>query len=265
MELAGYVHQVGDESISMLAGQPVMGIVTPRRPDRGAQAQYVCLPAASLCPLPDDMDLVDAATIPMNGVTAKMAVESLEASPGDTVLITGGAGALGGYSIQLAKVAGLYVIADAKESDRELLVALGADEIVPRDEGRAAALRAEHPNGVDGLIDAARVGPPAAELVRDGGVVVAVRTSDEIVDPRVRPRYVSVEEQLTNTDALAWLLEQVRAGRLTPRVAVRLPLAEAAEAHRLVERGGLRGRVVLLLDDDRTVDGTGPQTRPEFD
>lgn len=250
VEFAGYVHSVGDSSSALSIRQPVMGVVNARRPGGGAHAQYICVPAASLAPLAQSVDLVEAATVPMNGLTAKMCLEALELLRGDTVLVTGGAGAVGSYAIQLAKNAGLTVIADAKPSDVDLLRRFGADEVVPRGDAMVATVRRRCPKGVDGLIDAALIGERAGALVRDGGTAVSLRKSHTISDPRLRVRYVAVFEQATNAAALAWLGDLLRDGILTPRVAMRLPASEAAQAHRLVEQGGLRGRVVLMLDDE---------------
>ena len=247
MEFAGHVHRVGSGSSSLTVGQPVMGVVNPRRPGGGAHAEYISVPAASLAPLDKSVDLAEAATVPMNGLTATMVIDALELQPGQTILVTGAAGAVGGYVIQLAKHAGLSVIADAKESDVDLVRRLGADAVVPRGDAMDEAVRRHSPDGVDGLVDGALIGDRAAALVRDGGTAVSLRKSNPISDPRLRARYVSVIEQMTNTAALAWLGECVRSGTLTPRIAVRLPMSEAAQAHRLVEQGGLRGRVVLTF------------------
>lgn len=248
VEFAGYVHGVGDGSSGLIIGQRVMGIVDARRPGGGAHAQYVRVPVASLVPLASTVDLDEAATVLMNGLTAKIALEALGLPAGSTVLVTGGAGATGGYVIQLAKHAGLTVIADAKESDFDLLRRLGSDEIVPRGDEMDSAVRRLRPSGVDGLIDAALLGNRAGALVRDGGRAVSLRRSNPVTDPRLTTGWVNVFSQVTNTAALLWLGELFRDNVLTPRVAMRLPMSEAAQAHRLVEQGGLRGRVVLKFD-----------------
>lgn len=246
MEFAGRVHAVGG-SQRLKVGQPVMGIVNPRRPQGGAHAEYVCVPEASLAPLPEGSDLIAAATIPMNGLTARMSLESLGLAPGSSLLVTGGAGAVGGYVIALAKQAGLRVVADAKDSDRELLRSLGAEHVVPRGDGMAAAVRERHPEGVDAVVDCALLGDTAAALVRDGGSFVSLRRSQVISDQRLRLVVIGVLDQLTNTPALEWLAQRFADGTLKPRVAQQLPAERAAQAHRLLEEGGLRGRVVLLF------------------
>lgn len=248
VEFAGHVHALGDGVSGFAVRQSVMGIVNSRRHAGGAHAQYICVPAASLAALAPNVDVVEAATVPMNGLTARMVLELLDIPRGGSVLVTGGAGAAGGYAIELAKVGGLTVVADAKDADAALLRKLGADHIVPRGEAMADAVRGIFPDGVDGLIDAALIGNPAAAAVRDGGAAVTLRRSSPITDPRIRAHTVHVFDQDINAAALARLAELARDGRLTPRIAMRLPMSQAAEAHRIVERGGLRGRVVLTME-----------------
>jgi NADPH:quinone reductase-like Zn-dependent oxidoreductase len=248
MEFAGHVHAVGAGVSALAVGQPVMGLVNPRRPERGAHAEFVVAPVVSVVALPPSIDLAEAATVPMNGLTALMAIEALGLARGASVLVTGAAGAVGGYVIQLARHAGLRIVADAKPADVDLVRRCGADEIVPRGEAMPAALRQLHPQGVDGLVDAALLGERAAGHVRDGGVAVTLRKANPIVDPRLTVRHVSVTDRVDDGAALQRVAQWLRDGVLTPRVAARLPLAEAAQANRLVEQGGLRGRVVLVPD-----------------
>ena len=247
MEFAGLVHEVGAGVTTLAVGQPVMGLVNPRRPERGAQAAYVVLPAGSAAALAPSADLVEASTVPMNGLTALMVIEALALPRGASVLVTGAAGAVGGYVVPLAKQAGLTVVADAKPQDVDLLRRLGVDEILPRGDGMDAALRARWPQGVEGLVDAALLGNRAAALVRDGGVAVTLRKANPIVDARLTVRHVSVTDRVNDGAALQRLAKLLQDGVLTPRVAVRLPAEEGAQAHRLVEQGGMRGRVVLTF------------------
>jgi NADPH:quinone reductase-like Zn-dependent oxidoreductase len=246
MEFAGYVHRLGGDSSRLRTGQAVIGIVNPRRPQGGAHCEYVCVPVASVVAAPNGMDMSDAATIPMNGLTAHAALQQLDLHPGAMLLVTGGAGALGGYVIQLARHAGLKVIADAKEEDRKLLTQLGAAEVVPRGPGMSDAVRARHPSGVDGLLDAALIGDAAAALVRNGGTVVSVRRSQVYATTGVAVKSVGVLDHVNDTEALTSLSTLAQQGVITPRVTRSFPFAQAAEANRMLERGGLRGRVVLV-------------------
>lgn len=246
MEFSGRVHSTAG-SQRLRVGQAVMGIVNPRRQQGGAQAEYVCVLEASLALLPEGSDLIAASTVPMNGLTAKMALEAAGLSPGATLLVTGGAGAVGGYVIPLARLAGLHVIADANESDRELIQSLGAEHIVPRGKGMAAGVRELHPDGVDAVVDCALLGDVAAALVRDGGSFVSLRRSQVISDSRLRLSSIGVLDQVSNTPALESLARRFADGTLRPRVAQQIPAERGVDAHRLLEQGGLRGRVVITF------------------
>jgi NADPH2:quinone reductase len=247
MEFSGHVHKIGDPFSRLKLGQAVMGTVRPRRPQGGAQAEYVRVPAASVVALAPHLDLVAAATVPMNGLTALVGLRLLGLRPGASLLVTGATGAVGGYAVQLAKRAGIHVVADAKESDHPLLRERGVNNLVPRGEQMLGAVRDLFPDGVDALLDGALLADEAAPAVRTGGAVISLRRSSLPKDPRVRAVHVGVTEHMEETESLALLADLLRTGVLTPRVAARLPAEKAMEAHQLVERGGLRGRVVLTF------------------
>ena len=109
MEFSGHIYSVGEGVHELTVGQPVMGVVNPRRPAGGAHAQYVCVPAASVVVVDSSQDLIAISTIPMNGLTSLASLQALALRPGDTLLVTGGAGVLAGYAIQLAKAVGVRV------------------------------------------------------------------------------------------------------------------------------------------------------------
>jgi len=247
MEFAGHIHEAGRGVSGLGVGQPVMGLVNPRRPERGAQAEYVVLSAQAVAALPDSTDLVGAATVPMNGLTALMVLEALDLPPGATVLVTGAAGAVGGYVLALGRARGLDMIGDARPEDADLVRRLGAAEVVPRGDAMEGAVRARWPRGVDELVDAALLGDRAASLVRDGGVAVTLRRANPISDARLKVRHVSVSDRVDDGASLRQLARWLGDGVIEPRVALCLPVEQGAQAHRLVEQGGLRGRVVLTF------------------
>src|SRR5947207_9427505 len=154
MELAGVVDAVG-AGTSWRTGDRVMAIVNPRRPGGGAQAELVVVPVASVARVPEGISLEAAATLPMNGLTVRLALDRLALKPGQTLGVTGAAGAVGGYAVELGVADGLRVIAVAAASDEPLLKTLGADTVVPRGTDAAKRIRDIVPGGVDGLIDAA--------------------------------------------------------------------------------------------------------------
>jgi len=245
MEFSGHVYSLGDTSTTLKVGQPVMGLVNPRRQEGGAHAEFVCVPAASVVALHKTADLVEASTMPMNGLTAKITMEVLNLPAGSTLLVTGSAGAIGGYVMELARGAGLHVVADAKDDDRELVTRLGASEIVPRGEKMYAEVRARYPQGVDAAVDAAVIGDPVAALIKEGGTMILLRRTCVISDSRVRAVIIGVLDHAEKTDALTAVAKMFEEGKLTPRVAVRLPYTRTSEGHQLLELGGVRGRVVI--------------------
>lgn len=247
MELAGTVDAAG-AGVDWQVGDPVMAIVSPRSPGGGAQAEYVVVPADSVARVPEGItSLVAAATLPMNGLTVRRALDVLALSPGRTLAVTGAAGAVGGYTIELAALEGLRVVADAKPEDEELVRGLGADVVVPRGADVAAGIRRAMPEGVDALVDAALLGPPVLPAIRDGGQLIAVRPFQGETERDIRITLVLVMDYLREGAALARLAELAADGKLTLRVADTVPVERAAEAHRRFEKGGVRGRLVLTF------------------
>jgi NADPH:quinone reductase len=246
MELAGTVDAASAGS-GFRPGDRVMAITSPRSAYGGAQAELVVVPAESVAAVPDGISLTAAATLPMNGLTAVHALDLLGLGTGDTLAVTGAAGAVGGYTIQLAKVAGLRVIADALPKDSELVRVLGADVVVPRGAEVAAAIRLATGDGADALVDAAVIGQDVLPAVRDGGQVIAVRTYRGGTERSISVTTVWVSDYLRAADKLAGLAGLAAAGQVTLRVARTLPAEHAADAHSLLEAGGIRGRLVLTF------------------
>ncbi|SHH17729.1 NADPH:quinone reductase [Jatrophihabitans endophyticus] len=247
MDVAGEVVEVGAEVVTGVAvGDRVMAIVVPAGAHGGYRSDLV-LPARSVVAVPAGASDAEAATLPMNGLTARLALDTLGLAPGQTLAVTGAAGAFGGYAVQLGKAAGLTVVADAAEQDEELVRSLGADLVVRRGDGFADAVRERYPDGVDGLCDGAVQGDAVLGAVTDGGRVATVRGWDGGRQTRVRVIPVLVRSYATEHEKLDELRRQVEAGAVTLRVAAQLPATQAAEAHRRLEAGGVRGRIVLTF------------------
>lgn len=245
MDVSGTVDEVGDGVTHVSVGDEVMGIVSPRGAHGGYRESLV-LPGASVVTLPQGCDLAHGATLPMNAMTARLTLDALALAPGQTLAVTGAAGAYGGYVVELAKTAGLVVIADASEADVELVRSLGADHVVARGDDVAERIREIVPAGVDGLADGAVQNQAAAAAVRDGGGFATVRRWAEDAGRGITVHSIWVFGAIEDTARLTDLRDAVSAGTLTPRVAQVFPAAEAADAHRLLAQGGVRGR--LLID-----------------
>jgi NADPH2:quinone reductase len=231
-DLAGEVPAGGERVVGMIPFVQIGGRV-------GAYAEQAAVDPAWLAPLPDGVSFEDAATLPLNALTARQALDLLGLAAGETLLVTGASGGVGGFAVQLAVADGLRVIAVAARDDEDWVASLGAAEVLPRD----ADLGRVEP--VDGVLDAVPLGPGASTAaLRDGGMAVFTRPPN----PPEPDRDLRYETILVKPDAamLGGLAEQLAAGRLRTRVAHVLPLEEAARGHELAEAGGLRGKVVLV-------------------
>jgi NADPH:quinone reductase-like Zn-dependent oxidoreductase len=247
MDLAGVIEAAGPSVTAWRAGDRVMAAVSPREPGGGAQAAYRVVAEDQLAKVPGGWSLTDAATLPMNGMTVRTALDMLALPAGSTLAVTGSAGIVGQDAIQLGRHEGLTVIGDAKPEDAALVESFGAHHVVPRGAAMAAAVRELHPAGVDAVLDAALLGPAILPAVRDGGQLLAVRPFQGETERDITIRLVLVGEHLHEGGRLTELAGLVTKGVLTLRVADVLPAAEAAQAHRRLEAGGVRGRLVLTF------------------
>ena len=247
LELAGVVDAVGEGS-GYEPGERVAAMTRFLPHGRGAQSELLVLDAeSSLARVADGLDLVEAATVPMTGLTVRLLLDTLALPPGSTVAVTGAAGAVGGYAVELAAAEGLRVIGIASAGDEALVRELGASEFVPRGDGAYAAVRDLAPGGTDALIDAAVLGEPVLEAVRDGGRVGALRPFAGESERDIAIDLVSVRTYLDRADRLEALLDRAANGGLHLRVAETFAPERAAEAHERLDAGGLRGRPVIVF------------------
>jgi NADPH:quinone reductase-like Zn-dependent oxidoreductase len=247
MDVAGTIDEVGDgveDSHGWSVGDEVTAIVVPKG-NSGGYSEHVVVPADSVTRKPKGTTWAEAASFLMNALTARQALDLLNLPAGATLGVTGGAGAFGGYVIQLAANAGLRVIADSSPADEELIRSFGAHEIVPRGDGVAARFRAVVPGGLDAIADGALLHEQVIPAIRDGGQIAVLRLWEGEAERGITVNPFTVRSYATNAAAINRVREQVESGVLAIRLAATLPYYEAAEAHRRLERGGLRGRVVL--------------------
>ncbi|MGH8980531.1 MAG: NADP-dependent oxidoreductase [Acidimicrobiales bacterium] len=245
MDAAGVLDEIGDGVDTALeVGDHVMAIVLPAG-THGAYAEEVVVPVESVARVPAGASDVEASTLPMNGLTAMQALEVLGLQTGQTLAVTGAAGAVGGYVVQLAKHAGLRVLADASEIDEPLVSGFGADVVVRRGDDVAARFLEAAPGGVDGAVDAALLNTVLLPAVKDGGRIACVRPFQGETERGIETPLVLVFSWAKEQEKLDRLRQLVEDGVVTLRVARTIPVADAAEAHRLLEAGGIRGRIVL--------------------
>jgi NADPH:quinone reductase-like Zn-dependent oxidoreductase len=243
-DAAGGVDEVGEGS-RWQVGDRVAAVVVPFRPAGGAYVDELVVPDASVLRLPDDVDFPAGSTFLMNALTARLLLDKLGLSRGQVLAVTGAAGAFGGYVVQMAKADGLRVVADAAEKDEELVASLGADHVVRRGDDVAARIREVVPDGVDGLVDGSVQADLLVPAVKDGGVIGSVRGWSGELERGITARAVLVYDSVERDDLIKGLEEQLAQGVYTLRVAQVLPAEQAEQAHRKLEAGGIRGRLVL--------------------
>ncbi|MFI6990785.1 NADP-dependent oxidoreductase [Nonomuraea wenchangensis] len=242
-DVAGTVEQTGPGVTGLRRGDRVIGLSDRLDVPLGAQAEYVVLDADAVAAAPAGVSPVQAATLPLNGLTAAQALDGLDLDHGQTLLVTGAAGAVGGFAVQLAVARGLRVIAVAGADDEPLVRGLGADLFVPRTARLGEAVRRLVPGGAHAALDAAVVGVTALDAVRSGGAfaaLVAGGAPPPLRGIRVFNHWIRADGAL-----LSRLAALAEAGSLTLRVAESMPLDQVAAAHWRLAEGGLRGRLVL--------------------
>ncbi|MBO0679141.1 NADP-dependent oxidoreductase [Mycolicibacterium sp. S2-37] len=245
IDVAGTIVEVGDGVAGWNIGDAVVGFL-PMTAD-GAAAEYVRAPAEVLAAAPQSVPLADAAALPTVGLTAWQALfEIAELRVGQTVLINGAGGAVGGYAVQLAKEAGAVVTATAKPRDADRLRRHGADQIVDYiDYAATPLIGGQRFDVVLNLVSTTPEQTAAlAEIVADGGWSVGTMTSAQ-EDPT---RGVRATRVFVHSDAgqLAGLVGRVDARELTIDVADRRPLSETAAVHADADAGRLAGKTILV-------------------
>ncbi|WP_329280565.1 NADP-dependent oxidoreductase [Streptomyces sp. NBC_01451] len=246
-DIAGVVDAVGPGS-HWTPGQPVIALSygVPLGLNRG-QAEYVVVPSHSIAAAPAGVDPVHAATIPLNGLTAAQSVELLGIEAGQTVLITGAEGAVGGYAVQLAKRQGAVVIASDLSPDGTFATEVaGADVYVPASQAPAEAVRKVRPEGVDAVLDTAVLGQALIGAVADGGRFVTTRI--DALPQAERGIRVLLTQVGPDAARLSMLSDLATAGDLALRVAKTYPLQDASKAYARMTKGGLQGRIVLTME-----------------
>ena len=245
MDAAGIVDEVGaGVTTGMQVGDSVMAMVVPKG-SHGAYREQIVLDARAVVRAPAGTTHVQACTLPMNGLTARMSLDLLGLSPGQVLAVTGAAGAYGGYVIQLAKTEGLTVIADASAVDRELVASFGADIVVQRGNDVASRFREHFPTGVHGLADGAVLNELAIPAICDGGAFTSVRGFRGEPQRDIKFSQTMVRQYDREFEKLDRLRQLTEVGALRLRVAATYPPEHAGDAHRRLEAGGTRGRLVI--------------------
>ena len=261
-DAAGLVAEVGDGVTDLAVGDRVVTASNQGLGQRGSYAEFVASDVDRVVKLPSQISFRDAAAIPTAAITAYEAVMDVgQAGAGKRVLVHGGAGGTGSFAIQLARIAGASVVTTCSPCNNEYVRSLGADEVIDyHNQDIVAATRAWAPDGVDLVVDTVGQGTltDAIEAVRSGGIVAPIGTliaGEPQHDPAraqelgvtVVPTIASHERQGRQLRALVELLGD---GRLRVPEITTMPLGDVADAHRQVQAGHVRGKIVLAVNQE---------------
>jgi NADPH:quinone reductase-like Zn-dependent oxidoreductase len=244
-DISGVVDEVGLGVTRFAAGDEVFGMPWfPRQ--AAAYAEYVTAPSRQLARKPSGLSHAEAAGLPLAGLTAwQVLVDTARVKPGQRVLITGAAGGVGHLAVQIAKARGAYVIGTASAAKHDFLRRLGADEVIDYTKADPASAVSD----LDVVFDPVGAADPHNWLptIKPGGMLLPFATDDPDLPATaaqhgVRAALVLVEPDGQALGALAALAE---ASLLRVEIDTTLPLAQAAKAHEIGERGRTRGKIVL--------------------
>src|SRR6266850_3860145 len=236
-DLAGTVDALGAGVEGFAVGDSVFG-VTGRMLGEGTLAELTTASIGTIAKRPASIGEIEAAALPLAGVSALQSVEAVAPKPNDVVVIVGASGGIGSYAIQLAVSSGARVVAVTSKGKTEYVTSLGADEVIDRTAGDVVeALKAKHPEGVAAIID---TGSDAAglarlsETVRKGGTVTSMKGAAAIEDLAKRGiKGVNVGTQMT-TDRLVHLARLTADGKLRAPHIQTFPLERAGDGFDLI-------------------------------
>lgn len=217
----------------------------------GCYAEYVCCQAEQLAPIPSSLTAIEAAAVPIDGLTALQGLtDVLGVTSGDTVVITAAAGGLGHLATQIARILGASVVATASEQHHAYVHKLGAEAVVDH-------RKPDWPEQVRSLIGggatkvlacAAPTLAGAAQVAADGGEVATPVHADSYPDGE-RIQWRRYDGRPTGT-GLIRMAPWFDDGSLSVELAHRMYWKDVAAAHEEIERGHTLGKIVLIVDDD---------------
>jgi NADPH2:quinone reductase len=248
-DFSGTVDAIGSGAHGFSVGDQVFGVNGKMFFGEGTLAEKTTASSGTIAKRPESLTDVEAAAMPLAGVSALMCVDAAALKPKEVVVVVGASGGIGSYAIQLAKLSGAHVIGVTHTANIDYVKGLGADEVIDRTAGPVVdALKLKHSDGVAAIIDAGSDAASLAALsqaVRKGGTVVSMKGAaapDELAKREITG--VNIQTQV-NTERLETLAKLSADGKLkAPRIH-EFPLDKANEAFKIL--GQTDGKVVITL------------------
>lgn len=240
-DVAGVVERVGPAVTEFSPGDEVVAYDREDHIQNGTYAEFTAAPVRTVARKPQTATWAQAGGLPLVGLTAHQLLEALDLRQGETVLVHAASGGVGSMAVQLARLRGVHVIGTASERNHDYLRELGAQPVSYGD-GLVERVHELAPDGVDAAVEllGGETLESTPELLGPLGRFASV--SDPARALELGGRYIFVRP---NAEQLALLARYVDEGSLRVDVTRTLPLAEAAEAHRISQEGHARGKIVL--------------------
>jgi NADPH:quinone reductase-like Zn-dependent oxidoreductase len=247
-DLAGVVEAVGPNVTSIARGDAVFGVTNPQF--TGSYADRAIATAAMIARKPASISNVAAASVPVIAVTAWQALfEQAGVFRGQSVLIHGAAGSVGAFAVQLARQAGVRVMATCAQRDLPYVRGLGAAEVFTREGAPFESLV----QGVDAVIDlvGGDVQTRSFAVLKSGGALISTVSQPEQAFAAARGVKAAFFLVNVTTERLQAIARMLETGRLVTAVGTVLPLSEARTAHEMLDgiRPKPRGKIVLHVAD----------------
>lgn len=248
-DFSGIVDALGSGVDGYSVGDPVFGVTGKMFFGEGTLAEKATASAGTIAKRPRSLSDIEAAALPLAGVSALVCVDAADPKPKDVVVVVGASGGIGSYAVQLAKGRGAHVIGVTHTANIDYVKGLGADEVIDRTAGDVSeALQSKHHEGVASIID---TGSDAASLaalseaVRKGGTVISMKGAaapDELTKRGLKG--VNIQTQV-NTERLDTLAKLSADGKLKAPHIQTFSLEQAGDAFKLLGHSG--GKLVVKI------------------
>jgi 2-desacetyl-2-hydroxyethyl bacteriochlorophyllide A dehydrogenase len=247
-DVAGVVEQAGTKS-AYRPGDKVFAMLSI---SGGAYAEFVAVKESQLCQIPEGVGMAEAAATPLASLTALQAFQkSNSIKPGDKVLVNGASGGVGSFAVQIAKTMGTHVTAVCSAANMEFVRSLGADRVIDYNEEDFTKSDEQFQTVFDAVAkcsfyNCCRI------MVKDGKYVSTLPNKGLLfhqVTNFLRSKKAHFIMAKPSGNDLAILADMMKKKQLLPHIQKIFPLAEGAEAHRLIETGRVRGKLVLRVNE----------------
>lgn len=251
-DFSGTVATVGAGVADYAVGDAVFGTINPLSGKRGCLAEFIVVQPAEIVRKPENVSFADAATLPIAGVSALDCLDRLgQAQRGQRLLVTGAAGGVGAFIVQLAKLNGLHVTGVCRECNGEWVRGLGADTIIAHDRAKVFTGDARY----DLIIDAAAVHTfgQCRDWLTPRGIYVNTMPGPRLFFDVLRTRFFSCRQARVlmaqvKRPRLELLAAMMADQRLRSIVVERFPFSEVRRAYELSATGHARGKIVVELN-----------------